>query len=129
MGGNRSFSLKLICCLTEREDWSAACTIRNQTLVQNLICQSYVRSIQRWKVIFVAQQRQKGRDKKYWMRVCVTFKASLHGSADGFQKSGYSSLKIGPLLHAALNISNEPHVEKQNLTASKVPLSLLLRVS
>lgn len=51
VGGNRFFSLKLICCLTEREDWSAACAIRNPTLVQSLICQSFFRSTQRWKAI------------------------------------------------------------------------------
>lgn len=70
VGGNRSFSLKLICWPTEHEDWSDACAIRKPTLVQSLICQSYVRRVQLRKVIFLRQEHWKRVYVSCWL--CIT---------------------------------------------------------
>lgn len=58
VGGNRFSSLKLICRLTERDDWSAARAFRNQHL-SSVICQSYFGSMQQWKVIFCPNKNRR----------------------------------------------------------------------
>lgn len=54
--GNRLFPRKLICCLAECDGSSVACAIRNQTVVQSLICRGYFGRMQLWKFFFTYRE-------------------------------------------------------------------------